>query len=119
MKFIVDECTGDSVAKWLRLKGFEVFSVFAQKRGVDDEWIIEKAVSEDYVIVSNDKDFGELIFRHNKRHRGVIFLRLKDESVDNKIDVIEKVLELFENDVSKNFIVATEEFVRISRKVSK
>lgn len=118
MRFIVDECTGDEVAEWLKNQGFEVFSVFKEKRGAEDEWIIEKAVKENYVIITNDKDFGELVFRKGKNHKGVVFLRLKDETVKNKISVIKKILELFENDISKNFIVASEDFVRISRKIT-
>jgi uncharacterized protein with PIN domain len=44
VKFIVDECTGDSVAKWLKISGFESYSVYAGNRGADDEWILEKAI---------------------------------------------------------------------------
>lgn len=118
MRFIVDECTGNEVAKWLRSNNFEVFSVFAEERGADDEWIIEKALKENYVIITNDKDFGELVYRKGKGHRGVIFLRLKNESLENKINVIRKTLERLGSEVNDNFIVASEDFVRISRSVT-
>ena len=116
MKFIVDECTGDTVAKWLKISGFEVYSVFAENRGADDEWILEKAIKENYIVITNDKDFGELVFRQRKGHRGVIFLRLQKESNENKIETIKKVLERCSEKLCDSFIVASEDFVRISRR---
>lgn len=43
MRFLVDECTGPGVARWLRDQGHEVYSVFNENRGISDETIIEKA----------------------------------------------------------------------------
>ena len=115
MKFIVDECTGDSVAKWLKMSGYEVYSVYAENKGAEDEWILEKAIKEN-CIVTNDKDFGKLVFKRGKGHRGVIFLRLQRESTENKIETIKKVLEKCRERLSASFIVASEDFVRISTK---
>ena len=43
MQFLVDECTGPSVARWLREQGFEVFSVFEQARGMADVGLPRKS----------------------------------------------------------------------------
>ena len=40
MRFLVDECTGPTVASWLRDNGYEVFSVFEDARGMEDNDII-------------------------------------------------------------------------------
>ncbi len=61
MRFLIDECTGPSVARWLKLHEHEVFSVYEQARGATDEEIIEKSFEENWILVTNDKDFGELI----------------------------------------------------------
>ena len=116
MKFIVDECTGDSVAKWLRMLGFEAYSVYKENRGADDEWILEKAIKENYIVVTNDKDFGKLVYKKGKGHRGVIFLRLQRESTENKIETIKKVLERCAERLPVSFIVASEDFIRIAKK---
>ena len=116
MKFIVDESTGDSTAKWLRLSGFEVYSVYAENRGADDEWILEKAVKENYIVITNDKDFGELVFNRGMGHNGVIFLRLQKESNENKIETLRKVLATCSEKLSNSFIVASEDYVRISKR---
>ena len=41
MRFLVDECTGPSVAEWLRNAGHDVFSVFDEARGIDDDTLIQ------------------------------------------------------------------------------
>lgn len=42
MRFLVDECTGTSVADWLKSENHDVFSVFEQWRGALDDAILEK-----------------------------------------------------------------------------
>ena len=41
MRFLVDECTGATVARWLRRQGHEVFSVYEEARGMEDDDIIQ------------------------------------------------------------------------------
>lgn len=55
MRFLVDECTGPGVARWLKKQGYEVFSVFEQARGMSDEDVIEKAFTENWILITNDK----------------------------------------------------------------
>ncbi len=43
MRFLVDECTGPNVAQWLSKQKPEVFSVYKEARGMEDDDIIEKA----------------------------------------------------------------------------
>lgn len=50
MKFLVDECTGPSVASWLRDCGHEVFSVYEDARGAEDDIILQKAFEENWVL---------------------------------------------------------------------
>lgn len=64
MRFLVDECIGTSVADWLKSEKHEFFSVFEQWRGVSDHEIIEKCQNEDYILITSDKDFGEMVFRN-------------------------------------------------------
>jgi predicted nuclease of predicted toxin-antitoxin system len=63
MRFLVDESTGPAVAKWLRERGLEVFPVYDESRGMEDMHVIEKAFQEDWILVTNDKDFGEKVYR--------------------------------------------------------
>jgi len=113
MRFLVDECTCPAVAEWLRSLHHDVFLVYDEARGLDDESIIEKANFWNYILVTNGKDFGELVFRMKRPHKGVILLRLKDERNKNKIAVLRRVLELYSDKLANNFITVTEKTVRI------
>jgi predicted nuclease of predicted toxin-antitoxin system len=87
MKFLVDECTGPSVASWLRDNGHEVFSVYEDARGAEDDIILQKAFEENWVLITNDKDFGDKVYRNGQLHKGVILLRLENERAASKIKV--------------------------------
>lgn len=51
MRFLVDECVGPSVANWLRYQSHNVFSVYDEARGMDDDTIIQKADMEDWILI--------------------------------------------------------------------
>ena len=115
MRFLVDECSGPALAKWLRdERGHEVFSVFDETPGADDDFLIRKAFSENWVLVTNDKDFGEKVFRERRPHRGVVFLRLDDERAANKINVLGRLLDGYGNRIVGCFVVVTETQVRFA-----
>jgi len=109
---LVDESTGGKVAEALPKEGFDVLSVIEDMRRADDIEIIRRAFNEGRVIVTNDKDFGELIFRRRLASKGVILLRLEDESSENRIRVVMDVLTKLGGKLSGNFIVATERSIR-------
>jgi predicted nuclease of predicted toxin-antitoxin system len=115
MRFLVDECTGPAVARWLRDQHHEVFSVYESSRGIADEEVIQKAYAEEWILVTNDKGFGEKVYRERHPHRGVIFLRLEDEGAANKIRVLQHLLTQYANRLSDSFVVVTETRVRFAR----
>ncbi len=113
IKFLVDECTGPNVAKWLTEMGYTVYSIFDNNPGLGDEVIIQKAQAENWVIITNDKDFGDLIFRDHFKHSGVILLRLQNERSSNKINGLKRVLEECASQIKNNFVVVTETNIRV------
>ena len=115
MRFLVDESTGPYVAHWLRQEGHDVFSVYDQARGMDDEKIIEKAFSQNWILVTNDKGFGERVFRQRQPHRGVVLLRLEDERPHAKVAVLRRLLERHSDRLPDSFVVATEHRVRFAK----
>ncbi len=114
MRFLVDECTGPQVAKWLRDKGYEVFSVFDESRGIADDVVYSKAFDENWILVTNDKDFGEMVFRERRPHHGIIFLRLDDERSANKIETLKRLFANHVDKISGQFVTVTENKVRFT-----
>jgi predicted nuclease of predicted toxin-antitoxin system len=115
MRFLVDECTGPAVARWLRERSYEVFSVYESSRGLPDDDILQKAYSENWILITNDKDFGEKVHRDKRLHRGVILLRLEDERAAAKIATLARLLDGYEGRLGDAFVVVTETLVRFSR----
>lgn len=115
MRLLVDECTGPSVARWLRAQSHDVFSVYDQSRGMTDDAIFAKAYAESWIIITNDKDFDEKIYREKKSHHGVIFLRLQDERPAVEINAIEKLFEGYSEALEDAFVVVSESQVRFAQ----
>lgn len=114
MRFLVDECTGPLVARSLREQGHDVLSVYEDARGIDDDSVIAMAQRENRILITNDKDFGEKVYREHRPHHGVILLRLEDERPANAIRVIQRLLQGFANQLPDRFVVASDSQVRFA-----
>lgn len=80
-----------------------------------DPDVLLKALSENWILITNDKDFGEMVFRERRQHHGVIFLRLNDERSANKIDVIRGLLAKYSDKLTDRFVIVTETKARFAR----
>lgn len=92
MKFIADENLGSQVPSHLKNLGFDIIWVQKIAPGKPDIKILEKANREKRILITLDKDFGKLVFKEKLANAGVILLRLKDESVQNKKKVLLRLL---------------------------
>lgn len=113
----MDESTGPLVAGWLREQGHVVFSVYDEARGLDDDTLVTKAVQERMILVTNDKDFGEQVYRLRREHCGVLLLRLRDERAPNKIAVLGRLLTHHSDHLESQFVVVTESRVRFASRL--
>lgn len=78
MKFLANENFPYPSIKKLREKGFEVESISEENSGISDEEVLRKAVLENLVILTFDRDYGELIFKYQKENPpAVVFFRTK------------------------------------------
>ncbi len=119
MRFIVDESTGYSAARFLQEQGHNVAIVSDTMPEADDLAILQFAYAENRIVVTNDKDFGELIFRSQIPHHGVILLRLQNESGANRVQVLSNLLGQYAEFLPERFTVVTEKNVRFRPKISK
>lgn len=113
MRFIVDESTGYGIARYLQAQGHDVLIIAEVMPEADDVTILQRAFAEKRIVVTNDKDFGELIFRRRKPHHGVILLRLQDEGGENRVQVLTALMTQYGTQLPGHFVVVTENKVRI------
>jgi predicted nuclease of predicted toxin-antitoxin system len=87
--------------------------LYEQARGTDDTVLLCQAFAEDRILITNDKDFGEKVFRDGLAHKGVVLLRLEDERTGNKIAVMQKLLDGYADRLAGRFVAISELAVRI------
>lgn len=112
-RLLLDENVGIQVAKFLKRDGYDVASILEESPGIADEVVLDRALAENRVVVTLDKDFGTLIFLHSQKHAGVILLRLEDETPKNIFRILNKVLTEYISKLTGKFITVSETKIRL------
>jgi len=76
LRFLADENVERAVVEALRNGGHDVLDIGAVRPGLDDEGVVRLAFRQRRIIITNDKDFGELLFLRGRRVPGLLLLRL-------------------------------------------
>jgi predicted nuclease of predicted toxin-antitoxin system len=114
MKFLLDQSTDARLAKYLRNLGHDVTRIAADyPAGLLDPKILTIAYAEGQILITDDRDFGEWVFRLKRPHAGVIFLRLgKYAPLELKIERIDYVLTNYADQLDQ-FLVVKKGNVRV------
>jgi predicted nuclease of predicted toxin-antitoxin system len=113
MNFLMDENIPRLVIQQLRELGHDVISVKELIQGVGDRNVISKAVIENRIIVTRDKDFGELIYQNKvSKPAGIILIRLFGYQPDELISKIVTIL-CSREDWTGHFSVIRNKHIRI------
>ena len=75
VRFLADECCDVLIGNALRDEGYDVVGIADIASGIPDEEVIALALRENRVLLTEDKDFGQLVYAHGCQALGVIFLR--------------------------------------------
>ncbi|NQZ79274.1 MAG: DUF5615 family PIN-like protein [Ekhidna sp.] len=76
MKFLANENVPIASVNYLKSKGFDITSIGIEYSGTADEDVMKLAMEQERTIITYDRDYGELIFKHGfKPTAGVIFIR--------------------------------------------
>jgi predicted nuclease of predicted toxin-antitoxin system len=113
MKFLADECCDLSMVTRLREIGHDVVFIPETVPGITDDEVLDRALLEKRVIITEDKDFGELIYRLGKPAFGVVLLRFHPLDQDNKIDSISRFANHFASRFKGNLVVIRSGSVRV------
>lgn len=113
MRILADEnCPGDLVEA-IRSYGHDVTWIRLDAPGSSDPEILGRAQSEDRVILTFDKDFGELAFRHRlPATSGVILCRLHGLPPARVNAIVLGALQIH-SDWEGHFVVITEQRMRV------
>ncbi len=113
MRFLFDQSTDRRLVPYFRERAHDVTIV-----GVDhpadlpDEVVLAIARAEHRVLVTEDKDFGDLVFLRGQHHTGVLLLRLPPMEMAAKVERVDRVL-TEHGDRLHEFIVVTPQRIRV------
>jgi predicted nuclease of predicted toxin-antitoxin system len=113
MRFLIDESVSIDVANYLRSAGHDVVHIAEIAAGTFDEDVLNRAVEGNRILITNDKDFGELVFRSGQPHHGVLLFRLKNENAPNLVNVLTSLLEQHSNHIAGQFATVREDRLRL------
>src|ERR1700679_1771331 len=106
-KFVADESVDFRIIKFLRESGIEVIAIIKEKPGIDDDDVLKFAASLNTILITEDKDFGELTFRLRKRNHGIILLRFGGIPIQEKNKKLLETLQKFNGKFTNMFTVIT------------
>ncbi|HOZ81582.1 MAG TPA: DUF5615 family PIN-like protein [Bacteroidia bacterium] len=93
MKLLANENFPLKSIVYLQNGGFDITSIGAEHSSIKDFEVMTIAINEERTILTFDRDYGELIFKHNyKPPKGVIYLRLEKYSADEPGRLIEELV---------------------------
>lgn len=88
MKFLADACCDALIVRTLRALGYDVLFIAEQSPGVPDDDVLLLSVNSERILLTEDRDFCELVFRDGKPGYGVVLVRIPAEQRLRKADRI-------------------------------
>ena len=113
LKFLADVNIEKDLVEFLNKQGFDVLWIPDYDCRLKDNDLLELANKENRILITNDTDFGEIVFLQKKISEGIILLRVKGQKVNIKLRVLKKLLKFHSNKIKNNFIVISERRIRI------
>ena len=117
MNLLADESVEWSVVESLRRDSHQVLYVAELAPSIVDEEVLGEANARGSVLVTADKDFGELVFRQRLVHSGVVLLRLAGLANATKAEIVAEVCRTRAAELVGSFTVISPGQVRIRRRL--
>jgi predicted nuclease of predicted toxin-antitoxin system len=112
MKFLADANIESKVVQFLRNSGYDVKWVLEDNPFLSDEDILEISYKEKRILITNDKDFGELVYKDYRNTFSIILLRVEQNDVMVKIKIVENPITKHKDKIENKFIVANKNKIR-------
>ena len=112
---IIDENVDQVLIDRLGTENFETFSIRHQHAGISDREVINIAKEKKGLIITEDKDFGELVFSYNIRDCSVILLRYDKQDYENIVKNLVQVITNYYEKPGHVFITITKNKIRVRK----
>ena len=113
MKLLANENVPKASVLLLRELGYDITSIGEDRPSITDESVIDIAQSEGRLIITFDRDYGELIFKHNyKPEHGVLYLRFSEYAPEYPAAIVHELLSVFKLETRRRLTVYDGQTVR-------
>jgi predicted nuclease of predicted toxin-antitoxin system len=108
IKFIADVNVEKGIVDFLLQNGYDVKWIPDYDCEITDDQLLKIAKKENRILITNDKDFGELVFLQKKHSAGLILIRVKEQKTSIKLKLFKKLLMNYSEKILNHFVVITE-----------
>jgi predicted nuclease of predicted toxin-antitoxin system len=113
MRLLADENVSRLVVELLRAAGYDVASVRETRPGASDKDVLDEADSSDRVLLTEDRDFGELVVRQRLKVRGIILLELDRLPIAAEAELVAQIVRTHASKLTGNLLVVEPARVRM------
>lgn len=119
MNLLVDESVDQQIVERLREDGHDVLYIAEVEPSISDNAVFDRANENAALLITSDKDFGEIVFRENRLiSDGVVLLRLAGLSAEKKAEIVSDAIGEHESEFPQYFSVIAPGKIRIRGKES-
>ena len=115
MNLLADESVDRQIVERLRQDGYNVSYIPELKSGITDTEVLELANHSSALLLTADKDFGDLIFQHRSSSLKGVLLRLGGLSAQLKAETVASAFRQHSHDFENRFSVISSGRVRIQK----
>jgi predicted nuclease of predicted toxin-antitoxin system len=110
---LADESVDRQIVHALRAVGFDVDAIAEDSPGMADDGVLELARLHQAILLTADKDFGELVYRLRLIHHGVILLRMAGVDATQKATDVVRAVQAHQDRLPNAFCVISPGMIRI------
>jgi predicted nuclease of predicted toxin-antitoxin system len=113
LKFVADEGVDHQIVAQLREAGHTVWYFAEMDPGTSDQEVLSLADREGTILLTADKDFGEMVYRQHLAHSGIILLRLAGLAPAAKAQLVAEAINAHSPKFAHGFTVISPRAIRI------
>jgi len=113
LKLVADESVDRPIVERLRRDGHSVESIAERSPGVDDQQVLKLSVESQAVLLTADRDFGEMVIRHGLASTGIVLVRLSGLRAEQKAELVAVAIAAHGDTLLDSFAVISPGAVRI------
>jgi predicted nuclease of predicted toxin-antitoxin system len=117
VSFVADESVDQQIVERLRKEGHDVWYIVETDPGASDEDVLNMAKRGGAILLTADKDFGEMVFRQRRITEGVVFIRLAGLSQKRKAEIVASAVKKHGEELLRAFSVITPGGIRIRKDI--